>query len=99
MRKATVRASARTLPEGMNAADRRSTKAVVEVTAREKADLLRIISERIEQRARLESELGVDLRTTLGLPRLEDLRRGLAILQRELANHQTTSLALEEART
>jgi hypothetical protein len=58
----------------------------------EKADLLNFIAAQIEQRARLESELGVDLRTTLGLPDLVELRKGLEILRRELALHQTRLL-------
>ena len=50
---------------------------------KEKVELLSIISQRIEQR--LESQLGVDLHKIAGLPELEDLKRGLEILRRELA--------------
>ena len=52
---------------------------------KEKVELLSIISQRIEQRQRLESQLGVDLHKIAGLPELEDLKRGLEILRRELA--------------
>jgi hypothetical protein len=54
----------------------------------EKAELLDLIAAQIEQRARLESVLGADP----DLPDLPDLRRGLEILQRELALHQTRTL-------
>ena len=61
----------------------------------EKVELLKIIAQRIEQRERLESELGFDLRMMLGLPGLAELKRGLEILQRELARHQVPNLAAE----
>jgi hypothetical protein len=70
------------------------TAATPAIDRREKAALLDLISRRIEQRERLEIELGVDLRTLLGLPDLADLRRGLEILRREVALH-----ASQEART
>jgi hypothetical protein len=59
--------------------------AMLDLIQEEKIELLKIIAQRIEQQARLESELGVDFQKTLGLPRLEDLKRGLEILRRELA--------------
>lgn len=61
----------------------------------EAADLLETISQRIEQRERLEIELGADLRMTLRLPGLTELKRGLEILRRELARQQVASLAAE----
>ena len=57
------------------------------IDRREKTALLDIIAQRIEQRAHLKSELGVDLRDLLGLPDLADLSRGLEILRREVALH------------
>jgi hypothetical protein len=52
----------------------------------EKVELLTIIAQQIEQRAPLESELGeVD-------PDLAQMRKGLEILRRELALHQTRLL-------
>ena len=57
------------------------------IDRREKEDLLETIAQRIEIRARLETELGVDLGDLLGLPDLADLRLGLEILQQELARH------------
>ena len=61
---------------------------------REKEDLLETIAQRIEQRERLELELGVDLGKILRLPDLADLRLGLEILRQEFARH-----ASQEART
>jgi hypothetical protein len=55
---------------------------------REKIDLLAVISRRIEQRERLEKELGVDLHKTAGLGTLADLKLGLEVLRRELARPQ-----------
>jgi hypothetical protein len=54
-------------------------------TDREKIDLLAVISQRIEQRERLEKELGVDLHKIAGLATVEDLKLGLEVLRQELA--------------
>jgi hypothetical protein len=54
----------------------------------ERDELLKMIAEQIEERARIESEFGEDMGPS-GLPDLAELRKGLAILQRELALHQT----------
>ena len=57
-------------------------------TDREKTDLLAVIAQRIEQRERLDREFGDDLRKTLRLPPVEDLKLGLEVLRRELARPQ-----------
>ena len=63
------------------------------IDRREKAELLETIARRIEQRERLERELGVDLQRRLGLPDLADLKRGLEILRQELARHASQEAA------